>query len=128
MEQVNLFNDEFKNIRMELVDGEPWYSFKNICREFDSDYPENNYDKIYDNLPNDQKGFLLIDNLDNKFKILTVNAKAIPTLLLILGSDNDKSKKFNDWIYYQVVPTIVETGTYIDNENIIDKFNLYQKN
>jgi hypothetical protein len=78
MEQVNLFNDEFRNIRMELVDGEPWYFFGNICREFDSDYPENNYDKIYDNLPNDQKGFLLIDNLDN--------------------------------------------------ENIIDKFNLYQKN
>lgn len=128
MEQVNLFNDEFKNIRMELVDGEPWYVYDDICREFDSDYPNGNYYNIYYKLPDDQKGFLLIDNLHFPDKILTVNSKALSTILIISGLDNDDIRKLNNWIYYQVVPTIMETGTYTDTENIIDSLNLYTKN
>jgi prophage antirepressor-like protein len=128
MEQINLFNDEFKNIRMELVDGEPWYVFEDICREFDSDYPNGEYGDYYRDLLDDQKGFLIIDQLDKKTKILTVNSKAISSLLVLLGLDNDEFKKFSNWIYHQVVPAINETGNYTDTENLIDNFNLYQKN
>jgi len=128
MQQVNLFNDEFKNIRMELVDDEPWYVFDDICREFDSEYPEGKYGRIYYNLPNNQKGFFLIDNLNDKAKILTVNSRALLPILLLLGLDNDKSREFNKWIYYQVVPSIMKTGSYTDSKNKIDDLELYLKN
>ncbi|MCF8002291.1 MAG: hypothetical protein K9K76_10610 [Halanaerobiales bacterium] len=128
MEQVNLFNDEFKNIRMELVDGEPWYVFDDICREFDPYYSNGNYGSYYRDLPNDQKGFLLIENLHSKTQILTVNSKALSSLLLILGLENEEFKKLNNWIYHQVVPTIMEKGSYTDTENIVESLNLYTKN
>lgn len=128
MEQINLFNDEFKNIRMELVDGEPWYVFDDICREFDADYPVGKYENYYEDLPNDHKGFFLIDTLYSPAKILTVNSKALLPLLLILGLENEEFKKFSNWIYHQVVPSIMETGSYTDTENIIESLNLYTKN
>ena len=130
MEQVNLFNDEFKNIRMELVDGEPWYVFEDVIRELDIEtefmisdyYGENN--SLFNKLPENTKGFLLIDSTYYRNRILTINRKGIYILLFMSNLENKRLNQFNNWIASKVIPSIIETGAYTDNENVMENFKL----
>ena len=130
MEQVNLFNDEFKNIRMELVDDEPWYVFEDVIRELDieTEFMINNYygenNSLFNKLPENTKGFLLIDSTYYRNRILTINRKGIYILLFMSNLENKRLNQFNNWIASKVIPSIIETGTYTDNENIMENFKL----
>jgi prophage antirepressor-like protein len=135
MEKVNILNGELKNIGMRLVNGEPWYYFKDICKELDINFEytiDHNHilnNDVYNSLPEETKGFILFGY---KFltleRILTLNTKGIYYLLLMLNLENKKVTKLKKWISSEVIPTIIDDGSFTDNENNIDNFKLNSKN
>jgi prophage antirepressor-like protein len=135
MERVNLINDEVKNIRMRVIDGETWYVYKDICRELDREsllgIPgiNYNYDMLYSNFPMKSKGVLLTEYSTSADKVLALNKDGLATFILTLGLENENFKDFKDWISKEAIPVIMKEGSYEDSQTIINKFKLnLQKN
>ncbi len=135
MERVNLINDEVKNIRMRLIDGEPWYVYKDLCRELDSEsllgIPgiNYNYDMLYASFPMKSKGVLLTEYSASADKVLALNKDGLATFILTLGIKNENFKDFKEWISKEAIPVIMKEGSYEDSQIIINKFKLnLQKN
>lgn len=87
-------NPIFGQIRMVMVDDEPWFVGKDICEVFG----DTNYRRSLSNIDDSDKGVSQNDSLINERK--------------------EKLHKFKRWVTSEVLPTIRKTGGYVNNDEL----------
>lgn len=116
---VEIFkNPEFGEIRVRLIDGEPWFVGKDVAtilgygnsREAIIDHVDEE-DKRIVQLSDIQEGseILLPDHMKGS-KIVIINESGLYSL--ILRSNLPSAKSFKSWITHEVLPSIRKTGGY----------------
>lgn len=110
---LNIFsNKEFGEIRIVMIDGEPWFCLADICKSLDLSQPS----KVKERLS--EKGVRSIPTLTNggTQNLLYVNE---PNLYkTIFQSRKESAERFTDWVTSDVLPSIRKTGAYTYNQSI----------
>ena len=104
--KVFTFNENNKPIRVELVDGEPWFVAKDLC---DALGIENNRNAT-SRLDDDEKGVSIVRTSSGEQSMTTVNESGLYNL--IFQSRKPEAKKFRKWVTGEVLPSIRKTGRY----------------
>ncbi|MDR1602257.1 MAG: KilA-N domain-containing protein, partial [Tannerella sp.] len=118
--QVATFvNESGQTIRVEMIDGEPWFVAKDVCDVLDIE----KYRDAIARLDDDEKGCpLLMDTPGGKQQLSAVNESGLYNL--IFQSRKPEAKIFRKWVTSEVLPTIRRTGRYSisrkDSQNIPD--------
>lgn len=107
--KVFTFNENNKPIRVELVDGEPWFVAKDVC---DALGIENNRNAT-SRLDDDEKGASIVRTPSGEQTMTTVNESGLYNL--IFQSRKPEAKKFRKWVTGEVLPSIRKTGRYEAN-------------
>ena len=117
-------NDEFGEIRVIMVNDEPYFVGKDIVERL-------NYEKKYSDVIKkhcDKEDYILVNKTQPHFgdefnyKILgqrggyLINESGLYSL--ILSSKLPTAKKFKRWVTSEVLPTIRKTGGYVNNEDL----------
>jgi prophage antirepressor-like protein len=100
------FSPQFKPLRVEILNNEPWFAAKDICGALDL---TNNRQAI-SNLDNDEKGVITTDTPGGPQKLIFVNESGLYNL--IFQSRKPEAKKFRKWVTNEVLPSIRKTGQY----------------
>lgn len=125
-------NIEFGEVRSLLIDNEPYFVGKDVCKAFGDTNHNRSLSRI-DNL--DKKITTIKDNLGRTQKITVINESGLYALLFSMqpqkSNKNDgvqdayptktqerieKLQKFKRWVTNDVLPTIRKTGGYVNNE------------
>ena len=104
--KVFTFNENNKPIRVELVDGEPWFVAKDVC---DALTIGNSRDAI-SRLDDDEKGVSVVATPSGEQQMNIVNESGLYNL--IFQSRKPEAKKFRKWVTNEVLPSIRKTGRY----------------
>lgn len=104
--KVFTFNENNKPIRVELVDGEPWFVAKDVC---DALTIGNSRDAI-GRLDDDEKGVSVVATPSGEQQMNIVNESGLYNL--IFQSRKPEAKKFRKWVTSEVLPSIRKTGRY----------------
>ena len=97
---------KFGNVRVVMVDGEPWFVGKDICESLGL----TNSRMSINRLDNDEKGVSSIDTLGGTQQIQVVNESGLYSL--IGSSRKTEAREFKRWVNHEVLPSIRKTGTY----------------
>lgn len=108
MNDIQIFNNpEFGDIRIVIIDNEPWFVGKDVAAALGYGKERNAIQKYVDKE----------DAL--KWGVLTSGGKQDMTIInesglyaLVFGSKLDGAKKFKHWVTSEVLPTIRKTGHY----------------
>ena len=100
------FNENNKPIRVELVDGEPWFVAKDVCDALTLE----NSRKATASLDDDEKGVSPIVTPSGTQQMTIVNESGLYNL--IFQSRKPEAKKFRKWVTGEVLPSIRKTGRY----------------
>ena len=100
------FNENNKPIRVELVDGEPWFVAKDVCDALTLE----NSRKATASLDDDEKGVSPIVTPSGTQQMTIVNESGLYNL--IFQSRKPEAKKFRKWVTGEVLPSIRKTGKY----------------
>ncbi|MBQ6378906.1 MAG: Bro-N domain-containing protein, partial [Prevotella sp.] len=104
--KVFTFNENNKPIRVEVVDGEPWFVAKDVC---DALGIENNRNATA-RLEDDEKGTSIVRTPSGEQTMTTVNESGLYNL--IFQSRKPEAKNFRKWVTSEVLPSIRKTGRY----------------
>lgn len=104
--RVFTFNENNKPIRVELVDGEPWFVAKDVCDALTLE----NSRKATASLDDDEKGVSPIVTPSGTQQMTIVNESGLYNL--IFQSRKPEAKKFRKWVTGEVLPSIRKTGRY----------------
>lgn len=115
MSNLSVFSFEGQEVRVILLDGEPWFVAKDLCRMLEI----NNPSQALTRLDEDEKCVLSRD------KVLSLNDDPDTTRLLavsesgmyalVVTSRKKEVKPFRKWITSEVLPSIRKTGSYSAN-------------
>lgn len=104
---LNIFsNKEFGEIRIAMINGEPWFCLVDICRALELTNPAMVKSRL------NEKGINSIDTLTKggMQHLLYVNE---PNLYkTIFQSRKESAERFTDWVTSDVLPSIRKTGSY----------------
>lgn len=106
-ERFQIFSKEnLGSVRTVLIEGEPWFRLKDAC----SILKINNITDAKNRL--NPKGLDNIELLTNggKQKVIYINESNL--YKLIFNSRKPETKKFEDWITSEVIPSIRKKGSY----------------
>ena len=107
MNGITVFqNDQFGEIRITTIDGEPWFVAVDVCRALEI----GDTHKAVSRLDEDEKGRSSIPTLGGDQDLLIVNEPGLYTL--VLGSRKPEAKTFKRWITHEVIPSIRKSGSY----------------
>lgn len=113
MNELKTFeNERFGNVRVTMIDNEPWFVATDVCKALDV---KNNRDALT-RIDDDEKGVALTDTLGGAQEVTVVNESGLYSL--ILGSRKPEAKVFKRWVTHDVIPTIRKTGGYVNNEEL----------
>ena len=101
------FNEEFGEIRTTLVDNEPWFVARDVCKCLDIAYAS----KAVERLDEDEKGMKSFRTPGGTQSMLVVNEYGLYNL--IFRSNKEESKNFRRWVMHEVIPAIRKTGMYM---------------
>ena len=102
-----------QNIRVILIDNEPWFVGLDICRVLGY---SNARDALSTHVDKEDKNTVAIhDGTPGNPNKTIINEAGLYSL--IFSSKQDKAKNFKCWITREVLPTIRKTGKYEDKEN-----------
>ncbi len=110
--QVFYNEDANVNIRMEVINNEPWFVAKDIANALDITWSGHTLDRI----PNEWQGavnFTINDSeggVSNIRKMIVINESAM--YKLAFRSNKPEADRFVNWIAGDVLPSIRRTGTY----------------
>ena len=122
-------NPIFGQIRMVMVDDEPWFVGKDICEVFG----DTNYRRSLSNIDDSDKGVSQIDTPGGKQRMTVVNESGLYSLLFqmqpqkakgvsqndsLINERKEKLHKFKRWVTSDVLPTIRKTGGYVNNDEL----------
>ena len=98
---------EDASIRMQMVEGEPWFAAKDVCEVLDI---KNNRDAIRA-LDDDEKGVVSTDTLGGKQELTFVNESGM--YALIFQSRKPQARAFRKWVTGEVLPSLRKYGYYV---------------
>ena len=102
-EIISFTNKEFGEIRSILIDNEPWFVGKDICKALDISNPT----VAMQRLDEDERAKF---NLGRQGEANIVNEYGLYNL--IMASRKSSAKKFKRWVTHDVLPSIRKTGSY----------------
>ena len=104
--QVYTWNDSDIQIRIESIDGNPWFVAKDLC-----DYLElGNISMALERLDDDEKQTRKVFVSGQERPMWLVNESGM--YALIIRSSKPKAREFRKWITNEVLPSIRKTGRY----------------
>lgn len=123
-QQFQIFDFNGNNVRVVIVEDEPWFVATDVCAVLDVDTSvavngRNRKDKggnMYRDggLDNDEKGTVIVSTPGGEQKLLAVNEPGL--YHLISKSRKPEAKSFQRWVYHEVLPSIRKTGSYSINQ------------
>jgi len=103
---LQLFSFEEQEIRVVIIDGEPWWVATDVCRVLEI----RNASDAVDRLDEDEKGIATTDTLGGPQKMTCVNESGV--YHLVFTSRKESAKRFRRWVTEEVIPSIRKTGGY----------------
>lgn len=111
MNELKTFeNKRFGNVRVTMIDNEPWFVASDVCRALEIAPTATR------RLDDDEKGMRSTQTPGGKQEMAVVNESGLYSL--VLGSRKPEAKVFKRWITHDVIPTIRKTGGYVNNEEL----------
>lgn len=105
---LNIFsNKEFGDIRIVMIDGEPWFVGKDVATALGYTNPRK---AIADHVDSDDKGVTKCDTLGGIQELTIINESGV--YALIFGCKLESAKRFKHWVTSDVLPSIRKTGSY----------------
>lgn len=104
--EVYTFNPNNAPVRVQVINGEPWFVAKDIC---DALSIENNRDAV-SRLDDDEKQTSVVPTLGQNRQMWMVNESGLYNL--IFQSRKAEAKAFRRWVTGEVLPTLRKTGRY----------------
>ena len=98
---------EEASIRMQMVDGEPWFAAKDLCELLGLD----NSRQAVSRLDDDEKGVISSDTLGGKQELTFVNESGM--YALIFQSRKPQARAFRKWVTGEVLPSLRKYGYYV---------------
>lgn len=99
-------SEKFGNVRVVMVDGEPWFVGKDICDALDL----TNSRMSINRLDEDEKGISSIDTPGGTQQMRVVNESGLYSL--IGSSRKPEARELKRWVNHEVLPSIRKTGSY----------------
>lgn len=109
-------NEEFGKVRTIEIDGEPWFSAKDVAEVLGYSNPR---DAVARHVDEEDKGVVNHDTLGGVQKINIINESGL--YALTFSSKLPNAKKFKHWVTSEVIPQIRKTGTY---NGVVDRSKL----
>lgn len=107
MEGIKIFErQEFGQVRVVDVNGEPWFVAKDVCECLEL----TNTSQTLSYLDDDEKGITTNDTPGGQQEMSIVSEAGLYSL--ILRSRKPEAKAFKRWITHEVLPAIRKTGQY----------------
>lgn len=107
MSKLISLNYAIHSVRIELINDDPWFCLTDVCEILEIQNSRQLADRL------DQDGVCKIyitDNLGRKQEVNFINE---PNLYaVIFRSNKAEAKKFQKWVFNDVLPTIRKTGSY----------------
>lgn len=112
MNELKVFeNKEFGKIRTVEMDGQIWFSVKDVAESLGYVNPRK---ALNDHVDKEDKGVTKCDTLGGKQDINIINESGLYSL--VISSKLPSAKKFKHWITSDVIPSIRKNGGYIANQ------------
>lgn len=118
-------NEEFGQVRLVKINGEPMFVGKDLVERLGYDISGTTSYSKYINQYCDKEDFIKMKNSELElFGISDLGRKGgylvneSGMYSLVLGSDLPNAKKFKKWITSEVLPTIRQTGGYVNNDDL----------
>lgn len=109
MDEVKIFeNPEFGQVRMVVIDGEPWFVGKDVASVLGYEKERNAIQRHVDEDDALKRG--VTDSLGRTQETTIINESGL--YALIFGSKLPNAKKFKNWVTSEVLPSIRKTGAY----------------
>jgi prophage antirepressor-like protein len=106
--QITPFNFEGSDVRMVVLNGEPWWVARDVCNVL----ALVDVNRSVARLDADEKGAHVVSTVGaGRQEVVIVNESGLYTL--ILRSRRPEAKAFRKWITSEVLPNIRQTGAYI---------------
>ncbi len=97
---------EKSQIRVIMIDGNPWFVAADICSALDI----SNTARALDRLDDDEKGIHTMNTPGGNQELSIINESGLYSL--IMTSRKPEAKKFKKWVTSEVIPSIRKTGSY----------------
>ncbi len=108
MNEIQLFNnDEFGQVRVVEIDGEPWFVAADVCRVLEIGNPS----QALTRLDADEKGIISIDTRGGEQPMCIINESGL--YALTITSRKPYAKKFRKWLTGEVAVSIRKHGAYM---------------
>jgi anti-repressor protein len=101
---LQVFDFEDRQVRIVMVDGEPWWVVTDVCEILDLSNPTTAIER----LDEDERSKF---NLGRQGEVNLVNEAGLYSL--ILGSRKPEAKAFKRWIVHDIIPSIRKHGAYM---------------
>ena len=107
MNELKTFeNERFGNVRVTMIDNEPWFVAADVCKALEIDPTATR------RLDDDEKNTLrLTQGTSGNPNVTVVNESGLYSL--VLGSRKPEAKMFKRWVTHDVIPTIRKHGVYM---------------
>ena len=108
MNDIKIFNNpDFGEIRTVVIDNEPWFVGRDVCKALGYTDIKAGARK---NVDDEDKRVRPVDTPSGNQNMTIINESGLYSL--IFGSKLESAKKFKKWVTKEVLPTIRKTGQY----------------
>lgn len=116
--EVKVFeNEQFGQIRVELINNEPWFVGKDVA---DALGYSDTAQAVRDHVEDEDKGVVEMTTPGGVQKMVSINESGFYSL--VLSSRISTAKMFKRWVTSEVLPSIRKTGGYIaTSDNMTDE-------
>lgn len=107
--EIQVWNYESSEVRTVLVNGEPWFVLKDVCKALEII----NHKSLLNRLGEDEVGRFELphpQNPDKSIEMLCINESGL--YAVVLRSDKPQAKPFRKWVTSEVLPSIRKHGSY----------------
>ena len=109
MEKIQIFsNDEFGEIRVLIINGEPWFIGKDVAELLGYSNPRN---AVPAHVDSEDKLRTQIEYAGQRREVTIINESGLYSL--IMSSKLSTAKKFKHWVTSKVLPSIRKHGAYL---------------
>lgn len=114
-ENIKIFNNaEFGEIRVMLIDDDPWFVGKDIAMALGYNNPQK---AIRDHVDEQDRGVNEMDTPGGKQPIIIINESGLYSL--IFSSKLESAQRFKHWVTHEVLPSIRKHGMYM-TDNLLE--------
>lgn len=109
--ELTVWNYGDNNVRILMIDDEPWLVLADICRVLELSTPA----RVAERLDDDEKGMSQIHTLGGTQNMTIISESGFYSV--VLRSDKPQAKPFRKWVTSVVLPSIRKNGFYAGDMN-----------